>query len=57
MDHLKTWTIYVLVRIGHVSFGEALKKIISQNLVAAIVTKVDTKVDINRSRYKLKLKT
>ena len=28
-------------------FGEALKKIISQNLVAAIVTKVDTKVDIN----------
>ena len=47
MDHLKTWTIYVLVRIGHVSFGEALKKIISQNLVAAIVTKVDTKVDIN----------
>ena len=51
MDHLETWTICVLVRIGHVSSGEDFK-IISLNLFAKIVA-----IYVNINCYKFKLKT
>ena len=51
MDHLENWTIYVLVRVGHVSSGEDFK-IILLNLFAKIVT-----IYVNINCYKFKLKT